>query len=101
MSGSAGAFSVTGNHVYQDEGGYSIAVTLTDDSPGTTSVTATGDATVLEGDSFTAFPGTIHSTEGTDFTGVVAFFADNYKGNISVTSPPASTGATARPRAAT
>src|SRR6185369_9999500 len=69
-------FSVTGSHTYAEEGVYSISVTITDDSVGTTSLT-TATATVSEGViSFT--PGTDFSVvEGNDSgTQTVAHFSD-------------------------
>jgi hypothetical protein len=76
VSGSPGDFTVSGDHTYADEGSFTVTVTLTDDSPGTASATASGTANVAEGDLVTPLPQTITSREGQQFSGVVAMFTD-------------------------
>jgi PKD repeat protein len=81
VSGASGFFTVSGSHTYADEGSFTTTVTLADDAPGTASATATGIATVSEGDFGTLRPATINATEGSEFSGAVASFTD--EGNPS------------------
>ena len=68
-----GGFTVSGSHVYSDEGSYSLSVGIVDDSGSGTA--PTGTATV--GDAALSVTGaTIASTEGATFTGPVAGFRD-------------------------
>jgi hypothetical protein len=84
VSGGAGTFTVSGSHLYSDEGSNPLTVILADDSPGTASATATGTATATEGDTLVAGPTvTGSSTEGATFSGTVATFTDTtYAGNL-------------------
>ena len=77
ITGSGGAFTVTGGHVYADEGTFTVRVTIEDDAPGTATVTLSGNVTVAEGDAFTPTPGNFTPTEGHAFSGAVASFADS------------------------
>jgi uncharacterized repeat protein (TIGR01451 family) len=82
ITGTGGEFTVTGSHIYADEGSYSYAVTLADDAPGTASATALGTATVTDNDTLEAGSATLVAAEGTTFTGAVATFTDTtYPGN--------------------
>jgi hypothetical protein len=47
VSGGSGTFTVSGTHTYAAPGSLAIAVTLTDDAPGTATSTSRGTATVL------------------------------------------------------
>jgi uncharacterized protein (TIGR03118 family) len=76
VSGAAGSFTVTGSHIYFDEGTFTPTVLISDDAPGTAHVTAVGSAAVAEGDTLIATPVTITPTEGTAFSGSVASFSD-------------------------
>jgi len=49
VTGSAGAFTVSGSHAYAATGAFPVIVTLSDDAPGTATATATGTATVVAG----------------------------------------------------
>lgn len=49
VSGSGGAFTVSGTHTYTTAGGFPVIVTLSDDPPGTATATATGTASVVVG----------------------------------------------------
>lgn len=77
VSGSNGAFTVTGAHAYGDEGSFPVSVTFADDSPGTAAITLTGTATVAEGDALVGVPVNVVTTEGAAFNGTVATFADS------------------------
>jgi len=46
VSGSAGAFQVNGAHIYTSSGKFAVAVTLSDDPPGTATATVTSSATI-------------------------------------------------------
>jgi hypothetical protein len=75
ISGSAGAFTVIGSHTYQEEGTYSVTITVTDDGSGTAMATAAGTANV--GDAVLIAAGTpVHAAEGAPFSGQVATFTD-------------------------
>lgn len=80
---SSGTLTVSGTHVYADEGTKPLSITLADDGPGTATATATGTATVAEGDKLTpGMEGVIDATEGIAFTGKVAYFTNvGYAGN--------------------
>ena len=77
ISGSGGAFTVSGAHVYADEGTFVVRVTMQDDAPGTAALTLSGNVTVAEGDAFTPIPGSFTPTEGHAFSGAVASFAES------------------------
>ena len=49
VTGSAGAFTVSGSHAYAATGAFVLTVTLSDDAPGTATATVTGSATVGAG----------------------------------------------------
>lgn len=82
--GSGAPLTVSGSHLYADEStGLPLTVTLHDNAPGTASATATGTATILEGDTLVPV-GTVavDATEGTAFNGTVAIFSNvSYPGN--------------------
>jgi len=85
VSGGSGTFTVSGSHLYADEGSNPLAVTLTDDAPGTASATATGTATVVDAAlSDSSAPATPTATEGAS-TGLltVATFTDDNPGDHS------------------
>ena len=83
VTGGSGTFTVSGSHVYADEGSSPLLVTLTDDLPGTASATATGTATVSDDDTLAGTSITASSTEGATFSGTVATFTDTtYAGNV-------------------
>ncbi|MGH7137873.1 MAG: DUF4214 domain-containing protein, partial [Pirellulales bacterium] len=76
VSGSAGSFTVSGSHVYAEEGTMIPAIVLSDDAPGTAAATAT--ATIQVADAALSATGTtITSPEGLLQTPqVVATFTD-------------------------
>src|SRR5205085_10796760 len=71
VSGGAGSFTVSGDHIYFDEGTFTQTVFLSDDAPRTAVGTAVGSVTVAENDTLTASPTTINTTEGVPLTNVV------------------------------
>lgn len=77
ITGSGGAFTIGGAHVYADEGSFVVRVTMQEDAPGTASLTLSGNVVVAEGDAFTPIPSTLATTEGQTFSGAVASFADS------------------------
>jgi hypothetical protein len=81
VTGSNGAFSVSGTHAYADEGSYVTGVSITGSADSITTVLA-GNVTATEADSFT--PGAalaLAATAGQAFSGIVAGFTDSYAGN--------------------
>ena len=82
--GGSASLVVSGDHLYADEGGYSLTVILTDGAPGTAAATATGTASVADNDTLAPGPNiTASSTEGATFTGALATFTDaTYAGNV-------------------
>ncbi|HVX60075.1 MAG TPA: carboxypeptidase regulatory-like domain-containing protein [Pirellulales bacterium] len=68
-----GGFVVTGSHVYVDEGGYAVVVTIAD--AGGASDTAASAANAADA-ALGATAVTIHATEGAAFSGAVATFVD-------------------------
>jgi hypothetical protein len=81
----AGDYTVSGSHGYTDEGSHTVKVTLSDDAPGTASVSATNLVTVTESDILVAGAASISATEGFQFSGQVASFT-----NTGYPSNPAS-----------
>ncbi|HJT33292.1 MAG TPA: DUF4214 domain-containing protein [Pirellulales bacterium] len=84
VTGSTGAFTVSGVHMYASEGSFPLSVTLIDNSPGTATATATGTATVADNDTLMAgAAATLAGTEGATVSGVLATFTDTtYPTNI-------------------
>jgi PKD repeat protein len=84
VSGAAGQYTVSGSHVYADEGNFSVTVTLTETTAQPpASVVAVSTAQVAEGDVLTPTGLTVTPTEGTAFTGTVATFTDTFTGNTA------------------
>jgi PKD repeat protein len=88
VTGSAGNFAVSTNstdvHSYADEGSYTVKVTITDDSPGTATITAQRTITVGEIDTLNATATAIKATEGTALASTqVATFTTSYTGNVA------------------
>jgi hypothetical protein len=84
VSGSAGTLTVSGSHLYAEEGSNPLSVTLSDDAPGTAAATATGTANVAEGDALAPIAASVSATEGTTFSGMVATFTNaGYAGNAA------------------
>jgi hypothetical protein len=77
ITGGSGVFTVSGTHTYADEGDFGVAVTLTDDSPGTASATLNRDIPVIDADRLVGTGLTISAFETPNsFTGAVATFTD-------------------------
>src|SRR5262249_45037324 len=76
VSGGSGLFTVSGTHIYADEGLFRTIIILTDDAPGTVSSTEIGAATVAEGDVLAGTVLSVSATEGSTFIGSVATFTD-------------------------
>ncbi|HET6880016.1 MAG TPA: DUF4214 domain-containing protein, partial [Pirellulales bacterium] len=76
ITGATGAFTVSGSHLYVDEGSFVTSIDVNENSPGTETLTMTGAASVAESDAFslTALP--VSATQGTPFSGQVATFTD-------------------------
>ena len=92
--GSAGQLVVSGDHTYAAPGTFDVFVEIDDTSPGTASATVDSTANVAEG---IAVHGTLSgATEGTPLNGVSRRSAIRCQASARRTSPPRSTGATAR-----
>jgi hypothetical protein len=71
-----GNFGVQGGHTYKEEGPYTVAVLVTDNPPGTASLTITGSVNILNAP-LTGAAVALHGTEGAPLTNVdVATFID-------------------------
>jgi hypothetical protein len=85
VTGSAGIYSVGGDHTYADEGSFSVKVSVTETAvtPAATA-NSTSTATVAETDTLTATAGSISPTEGIALTGVqVASFTSTNSSNVA------------------
>jgi hypothetical protein len=85
VTGSAGIYSVSGDHTYVDEGSFSVKVSVTETgvTPAATA-NSTSTATVAEADTLTATAGSISPTEGIALTGVqVASFTTTNTSNVA------------------
>jgi hypothetical protein len=83
VGGTPGSYTVTGSHTYLDEGAYAPLVTLSEDTPGNASASASSTIAVAEGDSGTLQAATISATEGLAFSGAVAGFTDGFLGQVA------------------
>jgi uncharacterized protein (TIGR03118 family) len=82
VSGGGANFTVSGSHLYADEGTESARVVLSDDAPGTATGTATAAVQVADAPLMpNAF--TFNPTEASTYNGVVATFSD---GNTSASA---------------
>ena len=75
VSGSAGAFAVSGTHTYAISGNLPVTVTLSDDAPGT--ATARVISTAIVNNILIATAVGVSATEQTAFNGKVASFTDS------------------------
>ena len=75
VTGSAGAYLVTGNHVFSDESN-SIVIVINDKAG--VSATTTAAASVTDADSLSPTGMTLAATEGQALTGALATFTDTY-----------------------
>ena len=83
VAGSNGAFTVSGQHTYADEGSFALSVTVAETAPGIATSTATATATVKEADVLSGTPVTFSATAGSSFSGTVAHFADTDTANVA------------------
>jgi hypothetical protein len=81
ISGSGGAFTVSGSHVYADEGSKTVTVTITDVDNAANTATATGAATIADA-ALTASGLTVVSPPA--YSGAVATFTDANAATSSV-----------------
>jgi uncharacterized protein (TIGR03118 family) len=75
VSGQAGQFTVSGSHVFAEEGIYTAHVVLAHKAPGTATGKAVATIDVADA-TLTASSATLLATEGNTFTGTVASFVD-------------------------
>ncbi len=80
----SGLFAVSGAHAYASLGSFPIAVTLSDDPPGTATATAKLTADVSPGDELVGIVEPVTPFEGMTFSGTIAEFQD------ALTATPAS-----------
>jgi hypothetical protein len=83
VTGSSGAFTVTGQHTYADEGSFTFTVTVTEIAPAGATAAGTGTATVTEADVLTGMPVNFAAQAGIPFTGPVATFTDANTANVA------------------
>jgi len=83
ISGSAGSFTVTGQHTYADEGSFSFTVTVTETGAGGATASASATATVSETDALSGTPVALAPQQGVPFNGVVATFTDTNTANVA------------------
>jgi hypothetical protein len=76
-----GTFSISGMHVYADEGVFPVIVGVKDNVSGATGATKS-TANVGEGDALTGTPVTFSPIANVPFTGVVATFTDSDTANV-------------------
>jgi hypothetical protein len=82
VTGSNGAFTVTGGHTYAVEGSFPLGVTITDRA-NNTSLTPGGTVAVADGDVLSARGVTFRANAGQAFTGKVATFTDRDTHNVA------------------
>ncbi|HUY32569.1 MAG TPA: DUF4214 domain-containing protein [Pirellulales bacterium] len=79
----AGRFTVSGSHVYADEGIYTPIMTLSDDAPGTASATAKAMATIAEADQLSPLAfANFAANEGQTATATATFNNTNFAGSV-------------------
>jgi len=81
--GSAGVFSVNGQHTYADEGSFTFTVTVTEIGGGGLTASASGTATVTESDVLSGTPVVFAPQQAIPFTGTVATFTDTDTANVA------------------
>ena len=72
----SGAFAVSGQHTYDDEGTFSATVSISEQEPGTGFASVTDTATITEADVLSGMPRTFAAPSGASFTTTVATFSD-------------------------
>lgn len=83
VTGSSGAFTVSGQHTYADEGSFTFTVTVTETGPGGATASSTATATVTEADALAGSPVAFNAKAGTPFSGAVATFTDVNTANVA------------------
>ena len=84
VSGTSGAYTVSGTHTYSTEGAQAVGVSIADDAPGTETATATSSANVAATNVLAATAvAAIGLTESQTFNGTIATFSDT---NLSAAS---------------
>ena len=85
MSGSNGAFTVTGRHTYAEEGRFPLGVTIADTANNTSLALSSGTVSVADADVFTvqAHALTFTANPGQAFSGTVATFTDSDTSNVA------------------
>jgi hypothetical protein len=76
-----GTFSISGMHIYTDEGAFAVIVGVKDNVSGATGATKS-TANVAEGDALSGTPVTFSPIVNVPFTGVVATFTDSDVANV-------------------
>jgi len=76
-------FVVIGQHTYDDEGVFTVTVTISDVAPGTGTATTTSAGTVNEADVLSGTPKTFSVPSGVSFTTTVASFSDTLTSNVA------------------
>jgi uncharacterized repeat protein (TIGR01451 family) len=76
ITGSAGSYTISGLHTYNDEMTGLITVTAAEANQPAFSLSVASALTVTEGDSLSATPVTLSPVEGAQFSGAVATFKD-------------------------
>ena len=82
VSGGSGSFTLSGQHTYTDEGAFTVTSTVTENNPGGATASASGTATVGEGDMLSGAPVAFSAAANVPFTGVVATFSDSDTANV-------------------
>jgi hypothetical protein len=83
ITGAAGAFTVTGQHTYTDEGSFTLSVTASENAPGTAASTGTATAAVAEADVLTGTPVVFSASAGFPFNGTVGNFTDTDTASVA------------------
>jgi uncharacterized repeat protein (TIGR01451 family) len=80
VSGTSGAETISGTHMYADEGTFATTITVTDNGA---AFLGSSTATVAEADSFTSSSAPISTIEGGTVSGVIATFTDPNITNVA------------------
>jgi len=83
ITGGSGAFTVTGQHTYADEGSFAFTVTVTEIGPGGATASGMATATVTEADVLAGTSASFAAQTAIPFTGTVATFTDANSANVA------------------
>ena len=83
ITGGSGAFTVTGQHTYADEGSFAFTVTVTEIGPGGATASGMATATVTEADVLAGTPASFAAQTAIPFNGTVATFTDANSANVA------------------